>query len=76
MQTENVSKEQQGNDANRVLGVVLSEMCFIKRLLDKWSCKHNWKLEHERDVLCEFGRYTSYTYICQNCGKFKRWKSS
>jgi hypothetical protein len=25
MQTENVSKEQQGNDANCVLGVVLSE---------------------------------------------------
>jgi hypothetical protein len=56
---------------------IIDKMSFIKRLLEKWSCSHSWKLELERYVNSDYGgKYTSYTYICEKCGKFKRWRSS
>lgn len=49
---------------------------LILELLDKWACKHDWACILETDVHGEFGdRYTSLTYVCRGCGKFKRWKS-
>ena len=45
-------------------------------LINKWACMHNWENIYERDVENSFGsRYTSLTYCCKKCGKFKRWKS-
>lgn len=51
---------------------------LLKKLVEKWACHHQWGLEVERNVNGGMYRasYTSYTYICKNCGKFKRWKSS
>lgn len=54
---------------------------LIKKLLEKWACKHQWEKILERDVKVrgEYGsyeKYTSITYCCKNCGKFKRWESS
>jgi hypothetical protein len=49
---------------------------WIIKLLQKWSCMHNWELKISRDVKSYSETYTSYTYVCEKCGKFKRWKSS
>ena len=49
----------------------------MKEWIIRLLCSHVWTLEMKRDVLDGFGgQYTSYTYICEKCGKFKRWKSS
>ena len=50
-------------------------------LINKWACMHQWEKLFERDkqVRSDFGgerNYTSITYCCKKCGKFKRWKSS
>lgn len=50
---------------------------LILRIFEKMACHHEWQKEIERDVNDGWGgRYTSYTYVCKKCGKFKRWKSS
>lgn len=43
---------------------------LIISLLNKWMCMHDWKLLSERRS------YTSFTYCCTKCGKFKKIKSS
>jgi len=50
----------------------------IANLINKWACMHQWDKLFERDVknLGSNENYTSITYCCKNCGKFKRWKSS
>lgn len=40
-------------------------------------CKHKWNLEYHCNVATDFGgRYASFTYCCDKCGKFKRIKSN
>lgn len=49
---------------------------LIISLLNKWMCMHDWKLLSERDVVGFERSYTSFTYCCNKCGKFKKIKSS
>lgn len=49
----------------------------IIAILEKIGCKHDWDLRIEQQVRTGWGgEYTAYTFICNKCGKFKRWKSS
>jgi len=45
-------------------------------ILEKIACKHEWECALETIVRDGDDRYTSLTYICTKCGKFKRWRSS
>lgn len=45
-------------------------------ILEKWGCKHSYKEVFRTRVTDDFGgSYTSLTYCCQGCGKFKKVKS-
>lgn len=48
----------------------------IIQLINKWACEHKWNKVFERDVSDLGSTYTSITYCCEKCGKFKRWRSS
>ena len=48
---------------------------MIKKLLEKWACKHRWELYHGTNVYRSSEALTPYeirhTLICQKCGKIK-----
>lgn len=47
------------------------------QLVNKWSCMHQWHNILEKRVESIYGeRFTSITYCCKKCGKFKKVKSS
>ena len=51
-------------------------MKFIKDLLKKWSCNHEWEMWTNHRVEDDFGgSWTVYHFICKKCGKFKKVKS-
>ena len=51
---------------------------IIKKLLEKWSCKHDWELFKHIKVYDEFSNDIpcghKYIFICKKCGKIKRIK--
>ena len=53
---------------------------YIKKLLDKWLCMHDWELKvktnYEYNDGGYEGNYYIYTYACKKCGKFHKMKSS
>ena len=53
-------------------------MNFIKRLLEKWACLHDWQELECVSVLNEFSgnipAYHIHLYKCKKCGKFKKVK--
>lgn len=45
---------------------------LFKRILEKWACRHRWKLFSRTDVSNEWGEsWTRERYVCTECGKFK-----
>lgn len=47
----------------------------MRRLFEKWSCKHKWKLVKEityKDG--ELKTDITQLYLCEHCGKFKKIK--
>jgi hypothetical protein len=54
---------------------------LIIKIFEKWACKHKWKLIIQTDVEVRYdygekGRYTVNTYCCNECGKFRKIKTS
>jgi hypothetical protein len=48
---------------------------FIKEILKKLSCMHKWQLYCKTIVKDDIGgQYYRHTFICKECGKFKRVK--
>lgn len=53
---------------------------LIKQLLEKWACKHEWKLEIKSPVYLtrngeQIGKHPKaiyYVYVCQKCGKLEK----
>lgn len=43
-------------------------MSWIKELLSKWSCHHDWELEKQVKYLDCIVLF----YRCKKCGKFKK----
>lgn len=53
-------------------------MTFITQILDKWSCKHQWKVHDTTQVYDVHDdpngvpRFRQQTLICTVCGKIKK----
>ena len=47
---------------------------IIKKLLEKWLCKHTWKLSETNVVYSISGEHCIYIFICKKCGKIKKVK--
>lgn len=51
-------------------------MSFIKNILDKWSCKHKYKEISEsktfEDEISKRPFKIIKTFLCSECGKFKK----
>ena len=51
-------------------------MEWLKNLLDKWSCKHDWKMHHQNNIFVGSDSERPYevrqTLICNHCGKVKK----
>jgi hypothetical protein len=50
---------------------------MIKKLIEKWTCKHKWKVHYEvsvRDSGRDLPHTVRQTLICTECGKIKRIK--
>ena len=53
---------------------------MLKRLFEKWTCKHSWKSHNKQEFtrkgIDQYGHkynhdYTKEVLICENCGKIK-----
>lgn len=56
-------------------------MNLIKKILEKWACKHEWELfkdvsMEERSMLGTRLTYHIWHFICKRCGEFKQVRSS
>ena len=52
-------------------------MNWIKELISKLSCHHEWRLDKEIRVCDDFGgSYWKFLYICKKCGKITWIKSN
>ena len=48
---------------------------FIKRLLEKWSCCHEWETYSQQEYINDYGEsWIQATLICKKCGKIKQIK--
>jgi len=67
MQTENVSKEQKGNDANRMLATVLD---VIKEIPQQGQVQYDLKrqLRELRVAANKLGLYDAADFIRPHCG--------
>lgn len=49
---------------------------MLRKLIEKWSCKHKWKIHHNTEVydteIAKTPTKLRQTLICQECGKIKQ----
>lgn len=48
---------------------------MLKKLLEKWSCKHKWQIHHKANIYgsgYDMPTEIRHTLICENCGKIKQ----
>jgi len=50
---------------------------MILKLIEKWACKHQWKVHHNMEVYNTLNnpkmpRKVRQTLICKKCGKIKQ----
>lgn len=49
---------------------------MIRKIIEKIFCKHQWRRAYETFHHDDFGgSYHKVTFICNKCGKIKRFKS-
>lgn len=56
-------------------------MGFIRKMMDKWSCCHDWEVIKDISVYVDYGygsgdlpEYHKLLMVCGKCGKFKKMK--
>lgn len=56
-------------------------MGFIRKMMDKWSCCHDWEVIKDINVYVDYGygrddlpEYHKLLMVCRKCGKFKKMK--
>jgi len=50
---------------------------MIKKLIEKWTCKHKWKVHYENKIYnkgSELPHTIQQTLMCEECGKIKKIK--
>ena len=49
---------------------------MLRKLIEKWSCKHKWKIHNTTNVhdteIPDMPTAVRQTLICQECGKIKQ----
>lgn len=53
---------------------LINMISAIINLINKWACKHKWDHTIDTAVTTDYGKeYHIHTFICSECGKFKKW---
>ena len=54
----------------------LNQNKMLRKLIEKWSCKHKWKIHNTTNIrdteMPDIPTAVRQTLICQECGKIKK----